>query len=48
MTFGYLLLRPLRGIPPIVAGDSLADIALAGLHRSNDRSSIIRLLRSPL
>jgi len=37
MTFGDLLLRPLRGIPPIVAGDSLADIALAGLHRSNDR-----------
>ena len=37
MTFGDLLLRPLRGIPPVAAGDDLADIALAGLQESDER-----------
>jgi coenzyme F420-0:L-glutamate ligase/coenzyme F420-1:gamma-L-glutamate ligase len=37
MTSGGLLLRPLPGIPPVAAGDDLADIALAGLNRSGDR-----------
>ncbi len=37
MTSGDLLLRPLRGIPPIAAGDDLADIALAGLEESDER-----------
>jgi len=37
MTSGDLLLRPLRGIPHIAAGDDLADIALAGLQESNER-----------
>jgi coenzyme F420-0:L-glutamate ligase / coenzyme F420-1:gamma-L-glutamate ligase len=37
MTSGDLLLRPLRDIPPIATGDDLADIALAGLGRSDDR-----------
>jgi coenzyme F420-0:L-glutamate ligase/coenzyme F420-1:gamma-L-glutamate ligase len=37
MTFGDLLLRPLRGIPPIAAGDDLADIALASLQESDER-----------
>jgi coenzyme F420-0:L-glutamate ligase/coenzyme F420-1:gamma-L-glutamate ligase len=34
---GDLLLRPLRGIPPIAAGDDLADIALSALKESNER-----------
>ena len=37
MTSSDLLLRPLRDIPPIATGDDLADIALAGLGRSDDR-----------
>src|ERR1700694_1040011 len=37
MKSGDLLLRPLRGIPPVTRGDNLADIALAGLDGSNDR-----------
>ena len=37
MTSGDLLLRPLRGIPPIAAGDDLADIVLAGLQKSDER-----------
>jgi coenzyme F420-0:L-glutamate ligase/coenzyme F420-1:gamma-L-glutamate ligase len=37
MTFGDLLLRPLRGIPPVAAGDDLADIVLAGLQESDER-----------
>lgn len=37
MSSSGLLLRPLPGIPPVVAGDDLADIALAGLDRSDDR-----------
>ncbi len=37
MSSSGLLLRPLPGIPPVVAGDDLADIALAGMDRSDDR-----------
>jgi coenzyme F420-0:L-glutamate ligase/coenzyme F420-1:gamma-L-glutamate ligase len=37
MMSGDLLLRPLRGIPPVAAGDDLADIVLLGLHESNER-----------
>ena len=37
MTSGDLLLRPLRGIPSIAAGDNLAAIALAGLQESDER-----------
>ncbi len=37
MTSEDLLLRPLRGIPPIAAGDDLADVVLAGLTRSNEQ-----------
>jgi coenzyme F420-0:L-glutamate ligase / coenzyme F420-1:gamma-L-glutamate ligase len=36
MTSRDLLLRPLRGIPSVVPGDDLADMALAALGRSND------------
>jgi coenzyme F420-0:L-glutamate ligase/coenzyme F420-1:gamma-L-glutamate ligase len=37
MTSGDLLLRPLRGIPHLAAGDNLAAIALAGLQESDER-----------
>lgn len=36
MTTGDLLLRPLRGVPPVVAGDDLAAIALAALEHSHE------------
>ncbi len=37
MTSGDLLLRALRGIPSIVAGDDLVDITLAGLEELDER-----------
>jgi coenzyme F420-0:L-glutamate ligase/coenzyme F420-1:gamma-L-glutamate ligase len=36
MTVGELSLKPLRGVPPVTAGADLAQIALAGLDRSNE------------
>lgn len=36
MMSGDLLLRPLRGIPAVVAGDDLADIAITGVKVSDE------------
>lgn len=37
MTSGDLLLRPLRGVPSIVAGSNLSEIALAALDQSAEK-----------
>jgi coenzyme F420-0:L-glutamate ligase/coenzyme F420-1:gamma-L-glutamate ligase len=36
MTSGDLILRPLRGIPPVAAGDDLAGVVLSALNKSNE------------